>query len=144
MVCSNTVAFNISDGTVHGAQLRCAPAPKAMDYWARIRRSVLHIHRKDEFECARWAPLMEKAGFLVLSGNLFDMAIMKTSVISEDFANRFLRRPGKEGVLEGRAIVFDGSDDYHHRIDDRSDVETAATSQITSMSVLCTPRGRNR
>ncbi|WP_066796830.1 IlvD/Edd family dehydratase [Sphingomonas soli] len=64
------------------------------------------------------APLMEKAGFLVLSGNLFDQAIMKTSVISEDFRARYLARPGDEGVFEGRAIVFDGSDDYHHRIND--------------------------
>jgi len=63
-------------------------------------------------------PLMEKAGFLVLTGNLFDMAIMKTSVISDDFRARYLSRPGHEGVFEGRAIVFDGSDDYHHRIND--------------------------
>ncbi|UZK66024.1 IlvD/Edd family dehydratase [Sphingomonas sp. M1-B02] len=64
------------------------------------------------------APLLEKAGFLVLSGNLFDTAIMKTSVISDDFRARYLSRPGQEGVFEGRAIVFDGSDDYHHRIND--------------------------
>ena len=64
------------------------------------------------------APLKEKAGFLVLSGNLFDMAIMKTSVISPEFRARYLSQPGREGVLEGRAIVFDGSDDYHHRIND--------------------------
>jgi dihydroxyacid dehydratase/phosphogluconate dehydratase len=64
------------------------------------------------------APLRERAGFLVLSGNLFDFAIMKTSVISEEFADRYLRRPGHEGVYEGRAVVFDGSDDYHHRIND--------------------------
>jgi dihydroxy-acid dehydratase len=63
-------------------------------------------------------PLMEKAGFLVLSGNLFDQAIMKTSVISPDFRARYLSRPGEEGVFQGRAIVFDGSDDYHHRIND--------------------------
>ena len=62
-----------------------------------------------------WArPLKERAGFLVLRGNLFDFAIMKTSVISETFRDRFL----KGGVFEGRAIVFDGSDDYHHRIND--------------------------
>jgi dihydroxy-acid dehydratase len=64
------------------------------------------------------APLKEQAGFLVLSGNLFDHAIMKTSVISEEFRNRYLNRPGSEGVFEARAIVFDGSDDYHHRIND--------------------------
>ena len=64
------------------------------------------------------APLKEKAGFLVLKGNLFDFAIMKTSVISEEFRKRYLSVPGREGRFEGRAIVFDGSDDYHHRIND--------------------------
>ncbi len=63
-------------------------------------------------------PMQERAGFLVLSGNLFDFAIMKTSVISQAFAERYLNRPGSEGVFEARAIVFDGSDDYHHRIND--------------------------
>lgn len=64
------------------------------------------------------APLKEKAGFLVLSGNLFDFGIMKTSVISEEFRNRYLSRPGAQGVFEARAIVFEGGEDYHHRIDD--------------------------
>jgi dihydroxy-acid dehydratase len=64
--------------------------------------------------------MKEKAGFIVLSGNLFDAAIMKTSVISEEFRQRYLNRPGAENVLEGRAVVFDGSEDYHHRIDDPS------------------------
>jgi xylonate dehydratase len=64
------------------------------------------------------APLRERAGFLVLKGNLFDFAIMKTSVISDDFRARYLSKPGKGGIFEGRAIVFDGSDDYHHRIND--------------------------
>ena len=64
------------------------------------------------------APLKEKAGFLAFSGNLFDFAIMKTSVISDEFSKRYLERPGSEGVFEARAIVFDGSDDYHHRIND--------------------------
>jgi dihydroxy-acid dehydratase len=63
-------------------------------------------------------PLKQRAGFLVLKGNLFDFAIMKTSVISEEFRNRYLRQKGHEGVFEGRAIVFDGSDDYHDRIND--------------------------
>lgn len=63
-------------------------------------------------------PLMQKAGFLALKGNLFDFAILKTSVISDEFRNRYLRRPGHEGVFEARAVVFDGSDDYHHRIND--------------------------
>ncbi|MDZ5648355.1 xylonate dehydratase XylD [Nitrospirillum sp. BR 11828] len=63
-------------------------------------------------------PLKERAGFLVLKGNLFDFAIMKTSVISEEFRQRYLSEPGNEGVYEGRAIVFDGPDDYHERIND--------------------------
>lgn len=64
------------------------------------------------------APLRERAGFLVLSGNLFDFGIMKTSVISEEFRARYLSTPGAEGVFEGRAIVFEGGEDYHHRIND--------------------------
>ena len=63
-------------------------------------------------------PLKEQAGFLVLSGNLFDFAILKTSVISPAFRERYLAQPGSEDVFEARAIVFDGSDDYHHRIND--------------------------
>lgn len=63
-------------------------------------------------------PLRENAGFLVLSGNLFDSALMKTSVISGDFRDRFLSHPGAEGVHEARAIVFEGPEDYHDRIND--------------------------
>ena len=61
-------------------------------------------------------PLKKQAGFFVLKGNLFDFAIMKTSVISEQFRARYLSRPGEENIFECRAVVFDGSDDYHHRI----------------------------
>jgi xylonate dehydratase len=64
------------------------------------------------------APLREQGGFLVLSGNLFDFAIMKTSVISNDFRQRYLSAAGTPNVFEARAIVFDGADDYHARIDD--------------------------
>ncbi|TCM18891.1 dihydroxy-acid dehydratase [Novosphingobium sp. PhB165] len=63
-------------------------------------------------------PLVEEAGFLVLSGNLFDAAIMKTSVISEEFRNRYLSNPNDPEAFEGPAVVFDGPEDYHHRIDD--------------------------
>ncbi|KRA80600.1 IlvD/Edd family dehydratase [Altererythrobacter sp. Root672] len=65
-------------------------------------------------------PLQESAGFMTLRGNLFDFGILKTSVISEEFRQRYLGRPGQENVFESRAIVFDGSDDYHHRINDPS------------------------
>ena len=63
-------------------------------------------------------PLREEAGFIVLRGNLFDNAIMKTSVISPEFAERYLSNPSDPGAFEGRAIVFEGPEDYHHRIDD--------------------------
>jgi dihydroxy-acid dehydratase len=62
--------------------------------------------------------LVDDAGFVVLGGNLFDAAIMKTSVISAEFRHRYLSDPEHPDVFEGRAIVFDGPEDYHHRIDD--------------------------
>ena len=63
-------------------------------------------------------PLQERSGFLVMRGNLFDFAIMKTSVISDDFRRRYLSEKDKHSVFEGRAVVFDGADDYHARIND--------------------------
>ncbi|SEQ46572.1 galactonate dehydratase [Devosia sp. YR412] len=65
-------------------------------------------------------PLKTDAGFLVLRGNLFDNAIMKTSVISTEFRDRYLNNPASPGAFEGKAVVFDGPEDYHHRIDDPS------------------------
>ena len=62
--------------------------------------------------------LKPAAGFKVLRGNLFDAAIMKTSVISQDFREQYLSNPDDPDAFEGRAIVFDGPEDYHHRIDD--------------------------
>ena len=64
------------------------------------------------------APLKPDAGFIVLRGNLFDDAIMKTSVIDEAFRRRYLSNPDDPDAFEGRAIVFDGPEDYHARIDD--------------------------
>src|ERR1700722_14031350 len=63
-------------------------------------------------------PLKPHAGFKVLHGNLFDSAIMKTSVISDEFRERYLSNPSDPNVFEGRAAVFDGPEDYHHRIED--------------------------
>jgi len=89
-VSGRTVAENVA----------AAPAPDG-----RVIRSVA-------------APLRERAGFLVLSGNLFEAALLKTSVISADFRRRYLSRPGAEETFECRAVVFDGPEDYHARIDD--------------------------
>jgi dihydroxy-acid dehydratase len=63
-------------------------------------------------------PLKATAGFKVLRGNLFDSAIMKTSVISDEFRERYLSNPKDPNAFEGRAVVFDGPEDYHRRIDD--------------------------
>ncbi len=63
-------------------------------------------------------PMKAQAGFKVLHGNLFDSAIMKISVISDEFRERYLCNPKDPDAFEGRAIVFDGPEDYHHRIDD--------------------------
>eukprot|EP01037_Dinobryon_pediforme_P021987 gene21987-23004_t len=63
-------------------------------------------------------PLVEEAGFVVLKGNLFDAAIMKTSVISAEFRAQYLSNPEDPEAFEGPAIVFDGPEDYHHKIDD--------------------------
>ncbi len=65
-------------------------------------------------------PLMEDAGFLILHGNLFDSAVMKTSGINAEFRHRYLADPEHPNVLEGRAVVFEGPEDYHARIDDPS------------------------
>ena len=63
-------------------------------------------------------PMQKKAGFLNIKGNLFDSAIMKTSVITPEFRQRYLENPNDPMAFEGKAIVFDGPEDYHHRIDD--------------------------
>ncbi len=77
---------------------------------AEMRSSDLDVIRSyDE-------PLRQKAGLLVLSGNLFDSALMKTSVISADFQKRFLSTPGEEGVFRAKAVVFEGPEDYHERL----------------------------
>jgi dihydroxy-acid dehydratase len=66
------------------------------------------------------APMKKQAGFKILKGNLFDSAIVKTSVISDEFRKRYLSNPKDKNALEGRAVVFEGPEDYHHRIDDPS------------------------
>jgi len=77
------------------------------------------IHLPDVIRTFETA-LVPNAGFIVLSGNLFDSAIMKTSVISKEFRDRYLSDPKSPEAFEGRAVVFEGPEDYHHRIDDPS------------------------
>ena len=103
----------LAAGRIDGGAMTCTGASLAKNIEGRETRDREMIWAYDK-------PLMERAGFLVLKGNLFDFAIMKTSVISDDFRRRYLARPGHENIFEGRAVVFDGSDDYHHRINDAS------------------------
>ena len=85
----------------------------------RLADSIAGRETLDEEVIRRFDnPLVEHAGFLNLKGNLFDSALMKTSVISPDFRRRFLENPDDPDAFEGRVVVFDGSEDYHARIDD--------------------------
>ena len=82
--------------------------------------------------CTVANPMRENAGFAVLSGNLFDSALMKTSVISDDFRARFL----KDNTYEGRAVVFEGPEDYHDRIND-PDLAVDEQSILFIRGVVC-------
>ena len=88
------------NGKIYGENVACAKATNPKVIWPYDR------------------PMKPHAGFKVLRGNLFDSAIMKTSVISDEFRQRYLCNAKDPNAFEGRAIVFDGPEDYHHRIDD--------------------------
>ena len=90
------------NGKPIGENCKSAPAPDGDVIWSYDK------------------PLVQEAGFIVLSGNLFDSAIMKTSVISKEFRDRYLSDPKDPEAFGGRAIVFEGPEDYHKRIDDPS------------------------
>ncbi|GAA0744383.1 dihydroxy-acid dehydratase [Sphingomonas sp. ABOLD] len=84
-----------------------------------IGENCRHATIEDEKVIRRFEePLVEEAGFIVLRGNLFDAAIMKTSVIGPEFRDRYLSNPNDPEAFEGPVVVFDGPEDYHHRIDD--------------------------
>jgi dihydroxy-acid dehydratase len=81
--------------------------------------NVRHAEVRDRDVIVPYAqPLKKQSGFKVLKGNLFDSAVMKTSVISDEFRTRYLANPRDPEAFEGRAVVFDGPEDYHRRIDD--------------------------
>ncbi len=84
-----------------------------------VAENVRHARIADEKVIFPYKkPMKKNAGFKVLHGNLFHSAIMKTSVISEEFRKRYLSDKKRPGAFEGRAVVFDGREDYHRRIDD--------------------------
>jgi len=91
--------FSVAGQTI-GEDLKSVPEPD---------RTVIHSYEK---------PLREKAGFLVLSGNLFEGGLIKTCVISDTFRKQYLSTLGEENSFKARCIVFEGPEDYHARIDD--------------------------
>ncbi|WP_163578244.1 IlvD/Edd family dehydratase [Halomonas faecis] len=98
-------------GRLHGEVLTVNGRPLADNLEGLETRDTEVIRRYGD-------PLVEHAGFLNLKGNLFDSALMKTSVIATDFRERFLSDPDDPDAFEGKVAVFDGSEDYHARIDD--------------------------
>jgi dihydroxy-acid dehydratase len=98
-------------GRLHGGALAINGKTIAENVARATATNAIVIRPYDE-------PLKQRAGFKVLRGNLFDSAIMKTSVISEEFRRRYLSDPKDPNAFEGRAVVFDGPEDYHRRIDD--------------------------
>ncbi|MEM9140615.1 MAG: IlvD/Edd family dehydratase [Pseudomonadota bacterium] len=99
----------LAEGLLDGTPMRVSGKTVAEDY-ADCRSENHDVIKTPQ------APMRKKSGFLVISGNLFDSALMKTSVISAQFQEKFLSRPGSEGVCEARAIVFEGPEDYHDNI----------------------------
>ena len=98
-------------GKLHTEALTCTGATLG-----EVLRKPVDVDR--EVIRAYDQPMMESAGFAVLSGNLFDGAVMKISVIDPEFRQRFLSDPARPNVFEGKAIVFEGPEDYHDRIED--------------------------
>ena len=101
----------LTAGRIHG-EVRTINGRTVAENVAKARASNAAVIRPYD------KPLKSQAGFKVLHGNLFDSAIMKTSVISDEFRQRYLSDPKHPNALEGRAVVFDGPEDYHQRIDD--------------------------
>lgn len=103
----------IRAGRAHGAALTVSGKTVQQNYGDSRTQDANIIRPFDQ-------PVKEHAGFLVVSGNLFESALVKTSVISEDFRRRFLSAPGSEDCFVSRVIVFEGPEDYRSRIEDPS------------------------
>jgi dihydroxy-acid dehydratase len=101
----------LAEGKLHGDVMTCTGKTLAenLEGVADGDRDVVRAYRK---------PMKERAGYVVLTGNLFDNAVIKVSVIDDAFRARFLSHPDRPNVFEGKAIVFEGPEDYHHRIED--------------------------
>jgi dihydroxy-acid dehydratase len=98
-------------GKLHGDALTCTGRTLAENLEGKRIEDPDVIRSYDK-------PLMKEAGFIIMRGNLFDAAVMKSSVIGEEFRTRFLSNPMDPNAFTGRAIVFEGPEDYHDRIND--------------------------
>ena len=108
----------VAEMMAHGA----LPHPQALTVNGRTMGENCDGRLTEDREVIRAydSPILNDAGFLNLKGNLFDSAIMKTSVISREFRDRYLSNPSDPEAFEGTAVVFDGREDYHARINDAS------------------------
>ncbi|GAA6190589.1 IlvD/Edd family dehydratase [Phaeobacter sp. NW0010-22] len=114
------VAELIAAGRLPHAEATTCNGHSIADNCARQRSTNSNVIKSVD------APLKIKAGFINLKGNLFDSALMKTSVIWPEFAQTYLSNPDDPNAFEGRAVVFDGPEDFHKRIDDPSqDIDTS-------------------
>ncbi|MGJ8597261.1 IlvD/Edd family dehydratase [Sulfitobacter sp.] len=102
----------LAAGLLPHPDARCVNGRSMAENYGNLRSKNTDVIRSID------TPLMTKAGFINLKGNLFDSALMKTSVISTEFRARYLSDPDDPDAFEGRAVVFDGPEDYHKRIDD--------------------------
>jgi dihydroxy-acid dehydratase len=103
----------LDEGRLHGDALTVSGLPVAENVVGAVTSDPQVIRPFKH-------PVKARGGLLVMSGNLFDSAIMKTSVISDDFRKRYLSNPQDPNAFVGRAVVFDGPEDYHRRIEDPS------------------------
>ncbi|WP_172293112.1 IlvD/Edd family dehydratase [Pseudoruegeria sp. HB172150] len=96
------------------------PHPDALTVNGKTMAENCAERRSENIEVIKTVaePMLKDAGFLNLKGNLFDSAIMKTSVITKEFRERYLEDPDHPMAFEGKAVVFDGPEDFHKRIDD--------------------------
>lgn len=101
----------IAAGKAHGDTLTVTGKTwtQNIEGWPEADREVIRAYDQ---------PLKPRAGYVVMSGNIFDNAVMKISAIDDAFRKRFLSSPEHPNVFEGKAIVFEGPEDYHHRIED--------------------------
>ena len=123
----------LDEGKLHGDALTVSGST--------VATNVGHCVPTDSAVIRPYAnPVADRGGLMVIRGNLFESAIMKTSVITEEFRTRYLSNPNDPDAFEGRAIVFDGPEDYHARIDDPDlDIDENCILAIRYVGTLAYP-----